>query len=59
MKQLKLKTIFVCLNALLLCSCAATDNEIPDQPVEQLYMQGYHYFKEKSYIIMQRIIQLY
>ena len=49
MKQLKLKTIFVCLNALLLCSCAATDNEIPDQPVEQLYMQGYHYFKEKSY----------
>lgn len=49
MKQLKIKMILVCINALLLCSCATNDNEIPDQSVEQLYMQGYNYFKEKSY----------
>lgn len=33
----------------LLSACAATEDTISEQPVEQLYMQGYNYFKEKEY----------
>ena len=32
----------------LLSACAATEDTISEQPVEQLYMQGYNYFKEKK-----------
>lgn len=43
------KYLSVCLIGLLVCACAGDDDTIPDQPVEQLYMKGFNYFKEKDY----------
>lgn len=49
MKHQLQKYLFICLTGLLVGACAGDDDTIPDQPVEQLYMQGFNYFKEKKY----------
>lgn len=43
------KILVLTVSSLLLIGCAAGDNSIPDQPVEQLYMTGYQKFQEKDY----------
>ncbi len=45
----KIKTVLCLSMASFLSACAASDNSIPDTPVEHLYMQGHTYFQEKNY----------
>lgn len=49
MKQNFKNYLLLSLTGCLLCACAGDDDTIPDQPVEQLYMQGFNYFKDKDY----------
>lgn len=49
MTYLLKKCLFLGVLGVVLSGCAGSDDTIPDQPVEQLYMQGYNYFKEKDF----------
>ncbi len=49
MNKLLCKWVLVGLSGVLTVSCAGDGTNIPDMPVEQLYMRGYDDFKEKDY----------
>lgn len=49
MTHLLKKYLFATALCVALTGCAGGNDGIPDQPVEQLYMRGYNYFKDKDY----------
>ena len=49
MNKLFRNVICLGLSGLLLTACAASDETIPDMPVEELYMHAYNDFQDKEY----------